>query len=136
MRRSPSLPGNDAAGDRCWTRCRRRWTSRPASRRQQKAAQADVDAAAAQAAPSGPSGSPAEAKDAYDQLAAARDKINAALDRGRLPRRGPYEIDERGLVVHIVADAVLFDAEQAVLRPEGKVVLDAVAPDAGRACRT
>ena len=31
-----------------------------------------------------------------------------------------YEIDERGLVVHIVADAVLFDAEEAVLRPEGR----------------
>jgi chemotaxis protein MotB len=30
--------------------------------------------------------------------------------------------------VHIVADAVLFDAEQAVLRPEGRTILDAVAP--------
>ena len=30
--------------------------------------------------------------------------------------------------MHIVADAVLFDAEQAVLRPEGRQILDAVAP--------
>jgi hypothetical protein len=30
--------------------------------------------------------------------------------------------------VHIVADAVLFDAEEAVLRPEGRPILDAVAP--------
>src|SRR3712207_7248945 len=33
-----------------------------------------------------------------------------------------------GLVVHIVADQVLFDAEEAVLRPEGGAILDAVAP--------
>jgi chemotaxis protein MotB len=30
--------------------------------------------------------------------------------------------------VHIVADQVLFDAEQAVLRPEGRQILDAIAP--------
>jgi chemotaxis protein MotB len=31
-------------------------------------------------------------------------------------------------VVHIVADQVLFDAEEAVLRPQGRSLLDAVAP--------
>jgi len=31
-------------------------------------------------------------------------------------------------VVHIVADAVLFDAEQATLRPDGARLLNAVAP--------
>ena len=44
-------------------------------------------------------------------------------------------IDERGLVVHIVADAVLFDAESAALPAEGQVVLDAMAPTLAR-CRT
>jgi chemotaxis protein MotB len=39
-----------------------------------------------------------------------------------------FEIDERGLVAHIVADQVLFDAERAELRPEGAVILDAIAP--------
>jgi chemotaxis protein MotB len=95
---------------------------------QQKAAQADVDAAAAQAAAERAKRVASEAKTAYDELAAARDKINAALTAAGHPDAARYEIDERGLVVHIVADAVLFDAEQAVLRPEGKVILDAAAP--------
>jgi chemotaxis protein MotB len=95
---------------------------------QQKAAQADVDAAAAQAAAQRAKRVASEAKTAYDELAAARDKINAALTAAGHPDAARYEIDERGLVVHIVADAVLFDAEQAVLRPEGKVILDAAAP--------
>jgi chemotaxis protein MotB len=95
---------------------------------QQKAAQADVDAAAAQAAAERAKRVASEAKSAYDELAAARDKINTALVAAGHPDAARYQIDERGLVVHIVADAVLFDAEQAVLRPEGKVVLDAAAP--------
>jgi chemotaxis protein MotB len=78
---------------------------------EQKAAQADVEAAGA-----------------YDELAAARDKIDAALTAAGYGGSARYEIDERGLVVHIVADAVLFDAEEAVLRPDGQAILDAVAP--------
>jgi chemotaxis protein MotB len=95
---------------------------------QQKAAQADVDAAAAQAAAERAKRVASEAKSAYDELAAARDKINAALTAAGYPDAARYEIDERGLVVHIVADAVLFDPEEAVLRPEGKVILDAATP--------
>jgi chemotaxis protein MotB len=95
---------------------------------QQKAAQADVDAAAAQAAAERAKRIATEAQGAYDELAAARDKINAALTAAGYPDAARYQIDERGLVVHIVADAVLFDAEEAVLRPEGKVILHAAAP--------
>lgn len=95
---------------------------------QQKAAQADVDAAAAQAAAERAKRVATEAKGAYDELAAARDKINAALTAAGHPDAARYQIDERGLVVHIVADAVLFDAEKAELRPEGKLILDAAAP--------
>ena len=46
-------------------------------------------------------------------------QIDAALAAAGYAGAARYEIDERGLVVHIVADAVLFDAEEAVLRPEG-----------------
>ena len=95
---------------------------------EQKAAQADVDAAAAQAAAERAKRVAAEASGAYDELAAARDKIDAALTAAGYGGAARYEIDERGLVVHIVADAVLFDAEEAVLRPGGKAILDAVAP--------
>ena len=54
--------------------------------------------------------------------------MDAALAAAGYPGAAQYEIDERGLVVHIVADAVLFDAEAAVLRPEGRAILAAVAP--------
>src|SRR3954463_8279038 len=90
--------------------------------------QAEVDAAAAKAAAERAQRVAAEARSAYEELAAARDAINAALTAAGHPDAARYEIDERGLVVHIVADAVLFDAEQAVLRPEGRAILDAVAP--------
>ncbi len=87
-----------------------------------------VDTAAAAAAAERAERVAAEAADAYDDLAAARDQIDTALAAAGHPGAARYEIDERGLVVHIVADAVLFDAEQAVLRPKGRQILDAVAP--------
>ncbi|SFF69335.1 flagellar motor protein MotB [Blastococcus tunisiensis] len=89
---------------------------------------AEVDAAAAAAAAERAQRIAAEAADAYDDLAAARDAIAAALAAAGYPDAARFEIDERGLVVHIVADAVLFDAEAAVLRPEGRQILDAAAP--------
>jgi chemotaxis protein MotB len=90
--------------------------------------EAAVDAAAAAAAAERAQRIAAEAADAYEDLAAARDRIDAALTAAGYAGAARYEIDERGLVVHIVADAVLFDAEEAVLRPEGRQILDAVAP--------
>jgi chemotaxis protein MotB len=91
-------------------------------------AEAEVDAAAAQAAADRAKRVAVEAAAAYDELAAARDRIDAALSKAGHAGAAQYEIDERGLVVHIVADAVLFDAEEAVLRPEGRQILSAVAP--------
>jgi chemotaxis protein MotB len=90
--------------------------------------QAEVDAAAAAAAAERAQRVAAEAAAAYDDLARAREQIDAALTAAGYAGAAHFEIDERGLVVHIVADAVLFDAEQAVLRPEGRAILDAVAP--------
>jgi chemotaxis protein MotB len=87
-----------------------------------------VEAAAAQAALERAQRVAAEAQDAYDDMAEARAKIDAALTAAGFAGAARYEIDERGLVVHIVADAVLFDAEEAELRPEGRQILDAVAP--------
>jgi chemotaxis protein MotB len=91
-------------------------------------AEAEVDAAAAAAAAERAQRVAAEAASAYDELAAAREKLQGALAAAGYPDAARFEIDERGLVVHIVADAVLFDAEQAVLRPEGRAILHAVAP--------
>jgi chemotaxis protein MotB len=87
-----------------------------------------VDKAAAQAAIEREERIKAEAEAAYDELAAARERIDAALTKAGFADAARYEIDERGLVVHIVADAVLFDAEKATLRTEGRRILQAVAP--------
>jgi chemotaxis protein MotB len=89
---------------------------------------AEVDKAAAQAAAERAKRIAAEARAAYDELAEARARIDAALEKAGYGDAARYEIDERGLVVHIVADAVLFDAEKAALRPEGRRILGAVAP--------
>jgi len=89
--------------------------------------EAEVDAAAAAAAAERAKRVAAEAASAYDDLSATRAALEAALAEAGYAGAARYEIDERGLVVHIVADAVLFDAEQAVLRPEGRQILDAVA---------
>ncbi|MCW2684056.1 MAG: motB [Blastococcus sp.] len=87
-----------------------------------------VDQAAARAAAERAQRVAAEAASAYDDLAAVQARIEAALAAAGHAGAARYEIDERGLVVHIVADAVLFDAEEAVLRPQGRQILDAVAP--------
>ncbi|HEY4603889.1 MAG TPA: flagellar motor protein MotB [Blastococcus sp.] len=90
--------------------------------------EAQVDAAAAAAAAERATRIAAEAQAAYDELAAARDALDAALKEAGYADAARFEIDERGLVVHIVADEVLFDAEEAVLRPEGGALLSGVAP--------
>jgi chemotaxis protein MotB len=95
---------------------------------QQEVGQAERSQAAAEAAAQRARAIAAEAQNAYDELSKARDRIQAALTRAGFPDAARYEIDERGLVVHIVADAVLFDAEKATLRPEGRQILAAVAP--------
>ena len=90
--------------------------------------EAQVEQAAAQAAAERAERVAAEARAAYDELAEARARIEAALTAAGYPDAARFEIDERGLVVHIVADSVLFDPEQARLRPEGARMLQAVAP--------
>ncbi len=94
----------------------------------QKAAQADLDAAAAQAAAERAQRVATEAAGAYEDLAETRDKIDAALTAAGFSGAARYEIDERGLVVHIVSDPVLFDAESATLLPQGRAILEAIAP--------
>jgi chemotaxis protein MotB len=84
--------------------------------------------AAAQVAEQQAQQTAAEATAAYDALAAARNALAAALAAAGYPDAATFKIDERGLVVHVVADQVLFDAEEADLRPEGKKVLDALGP--------
>ena len=92
------------------------------------AAQESVDGAAVEAARQEAQRVAAEARAEYDQLRAARDAIDAALAAAGHAGTAEYEIDERGLVVHIVSDPVLFGPEEAALQPTGREILRAVAP--------
>jgi chemotaxis protein MotB len=70
----------------------------------------------------------AEAQAAYSQLDQARDAIAKALADAGQSNAAKLVIDERGLVVHVVSDPVLFAPESAALLPQGKKVVDAIAP--------
>jgi chemotaxis protein MotB len=75
----------------------------------------------------------AKAADATRQEAAARSKakatISEALAKQHLTGAVEFEeTDQRGLVVNIVTDRVLFDLGEATLRPKGAQVLDVIAP--------
>jgi len=63
-----------------------------------------------------------------DDLEAAREKIRQALLAQHMEKAVRFEIDERGLVVTVVTDDVLFALGSATLRPQGSAVLDAIAP--------
>jgi chemotaxis protein MotB len=55
-------------------------------------------------------------------------KISDALLRARLLDQVRFTIDERGLVVTVVTDRVVFAGNRADLKPGGKRILDAIAP--------
>lgn len=55
-------------------------------------------------------------------------QIASQLDKAGLSDAAKFEMNERGLVVNIVTDKVLFDTGQAELRPDGRKVIDTIAP--------
>jgi chemotaxis protein MotB len=91
---------------------------------QTDAEKAAAEAAAAQEAQQ----TAAEASAAYDQLAQAEAALQAALAAAGQSGAAQFVIDERGLVVHVVSDPILFAPESATLQRSGAVVLDAMAP--------
>jgi chemotaxis protein MotB len=70
----------------------------------------------------------AEAAAAYDQLSKTEQALKDALQAAGQSGSAQFVIDERGLVVHVVSDPVLFAPESAALLPRGATVLDALAP--------
>jgi chemotaxis protein MotB len=92
-------------------------------------AQTDAEKAAAEAvAAQQAKQTAAEARAAHDQLAAARAALQAALAAAGQSGAAEFVIDERGLVIHVVSDPVLFAPESATLQKRGATVLDAMAP--------
>ena len=62
------------------------------------------------------------------ELAEVQRRITASLTGKGLQNSVRYVIDERGLVVTIVTDEVLFDLGSADLLPAGRAVLDGIGP--------
>jgi chemotaxis protein MotB len=100
------------------------------------------DSAAEQANPNLPVFSPTQpqgskATPAQDRQAAQREvdefkeieaAIKASLHKRGLDGNAEFSIDERGLVVTVVTDELVFSGNSAVLEPEGAVILNAVLP--------
>lgn len=63
-----------------------------------------------------------------DDLERARQAILQSLVAKGMQDSVRFRLDERGLVVTVVTDDVLFDLGSATLRPRGTAVLDAIAP--------
>jgi chemotaxis protein MotB len=63
--------------------------------------------------------------DEFKEIEAA---IKASLHKHRLDGNAEFSIDERGLVVTVVTNELVFAGNSAVLEPEGAVILNAVLP--------
>lgn len=68
------------------------------------------------------------ARSELENLAKVRDRIRTELAAKGLKNAVEFRLDERGLVVNIVTDKVLFDTGKADLRKDGVRVLDVIAP--------
>lgn len=63
-----------------------------------------------------------------ENLEKAQEKLEKALAKAGIEKGATFRFDERGLVVTIAADNVLFASGSAVLEPQGRKILDALAP--------
>ncbi len=70
----------------------------------------------------------AEARKEAERLRKLKRRIEADLAAKGMAKSARLSIDERGLVITIVTDEVVFPADRAELQPAGQRVLDAVAP--------
>jgi chemotaxis protein MotB len=66
--------------------------------------------------------------DENDELAEVQRRITESLKQKGLANSVRFLIDERGLVVTIVTDQVLFELGSATLLPAGRAVLDGISP--------
>lgn len=69
-----------------------------------------------------------EAKAEAAVLAGLAQAAETSLNAAGLSGRATYRIDERGLIIALVADNILFRNGSAVLEPEGLATIDALAP--------
>jgi chemotaxis protein MotB len=72
--------------------------------------------------------SEAQVKQEVERLQKAKEKLQKALKKAGVAKGATFRFDERGLVVTIVTDNVLFVSGSAQLQPGGQRILDAVGP--------
>jgi chemotaxis protein MotB len=70
----------------------------------------------------------AQVANEVENLAKAQQELKAALAAKGLSKGATFRFDERGLVVTIATDDVLFDSGGATLSPKGRRILDTLAP--------
>jgi chemotaxis protein MotB len=68
--------------------------------------------------------------DEFKEIEAA---IRASLHKHGLDGHAEFSINERGLVVTVVTDELVFSGNSAVLRPEGMLIMNAVLPPLSKA---
>ena len=67
-----------------------------------------------------------------ENLKDAERRIADALHRAKLLDQVKFTIDQRGLVVTVMTNEVVFEGNHAELRPGGATILDAIAPTAAK----
>jgi chemotaxis protein MotB len=72
--------------------------------------------------------SKAQVKKEVQNLKKARSDLKKALAKAGQANGATFRFDERGLVVTIVTDNVLFISGSATLEPQGRTILDAIGP--------
>jgi chemotaxis protein MotB len=70
----------------------------------------------------------AQVKKEVENLEKAQKELKKALSKAGVAKGATFRFDERGLVITIVTDNVLFLNGSAVLEPQGRRILDAVGP--------
>ena len=70
----------------------------------------------------------AQLRQEVTNLKKAETALKGALARAGVANGATFRFDERGLVVTIATDKVLFDSGSARLRPQGRKILDALEP--------
>jgi chemotaxis protein MotB len=70
----------------------------------------------------------AQVRQEVENLKKAEAALKAALKKAGIPNGAAFRFDERGLVVTIATDKVLFESGSATLRRQGRLILDTIEP--------
>jgi len=88
----------------------------------------DPDVTAQQVAELAKAMSQAAVKGEVENLKKAEDQLKQALAKAGVEKQVTFRFDERGLIVSVATDQVLFESGSATLLPQGQRILDIVAP--------